>query len=78
MKIETVDIDNNAGMQSVRLPDGLQINDNKVYIKKLGNIVYLIPFHTPWQNFFESLNSFSDDFMAERSQPMNQPRESLD
>jgi len=41
MKIETADIQNIAGHQTIRLPDDLRINDNKVYVKKMGDVIYL-------------------------------------
>ena len=47
----------------------------RVYIKRVGNAVVLIPFHEPWQSLFDSLELFSDDFMAQREQPEQQERE---
>ncbi|TVQ90910.1 MAG: AbrB/MazE/SpoVT family DNA-binding domain-containing protein [Bacteroidetes bacterium] len=55
----------------------MRINDDKVYIKKVGNTLYVIPYHNPWQNLFESLEFFTSDFMDERNQPDKQNRESL-
>jgi len=68
MKIEEVAIQNISGIQSVPLPQELRINDDKVYLKKMGNIIYIIPFHAPWQSFYDSLSEFSADFMSERNQ----------
>jgi len=56
----------------------MRINDDKVYLKKVGNTLYLIPYHSPWQNLIDSTNSFTADFMDERDQPAQQQRESLD
>ena len=78
MKIQAVDIQNISGQQAIQLPNDLRINDDKVYLKKMGNVIYIIPFHNPWQNFFESLSGFSDDFMGERNQPSQQDRELFD
>ena len=78
MAFETLDIQNIEGFQSIRIPDNLKINDNKVYLKKIGNSLYIIPFHNPWDNLINSLNSFTPDFMADRRQPDNQKRESFD
>lgn len=75
MKIEAVDIQTIAGRQAIHLPNDLRINDDKVYLKKIGNVVYIIPFHAPWQNFFNSLSAFSSDFMNDRNQPPSQNRE---
>jgi antitoxin VapB len=78
MKIEAVDIQNISGQQAIQLPNDLRINDDKVYLKKMGNVIYIIPFHNPWQNFYDSLSGFSDDFMNERNQPAQQNRELFD
>ncbi|MEI6757819.1 MAG: AbrB/MazE/SpoVT family DNA-binding domain-containing protein [Chlorobium sp.] len=78
MGIETIDITNSKGVQAIRIPKKMRINDDKVYLKKVGNALYLIPFHSPWQNLIDSTDSFTSDFMAERNQPDQQQRESLD
>jgi len=78
MKIQAVDIQNISGHQAIQLPNDLKINDDKVYLKKIGNVIYIIPFHNPWQNFYDSLSNFSADFMNQRSQPFQQDRESFD
>lgn len=78
MGFETIDIQNDAGDQAIRIPEAYKIDDDKVYIKKLGNALYLIPFHNPWQNLFESLGKFTPDFMEERKQNENQQREAFD
>ena len=78
MKFETVDIQNNKGEQAIRIPESLKINDSKVYIKKMGNCLYIIPYHQPWQSLIDSLQQFSPDFMEDRDQPLSQNRESFD
>ena len=78
MAFETINILNDLGSQAIRLPDNYRINDDKVYVKRIGNALYLIPFHHPWQNLFESLDKFTPDFMEERNQSDNQTREAFD
>jgi len=78
MAFETINILDDLGSQAIRLPDNYKINDDKVYVKKIGNALYLIPFHNPWQNLFESLDKFTPDFMEERNQSENQTRETFD
>ncbi len=78
MKIETIEIKKNKGRQDIRIPKEMQIDDNKVYLKKVGNVIYVIPFHKPWQNLEASLDSFTSDFMEKREQPENRTRESFD
>ena len=78
MKIEAVQIQNLHGSQAINIPDDLKINDDKVYIKKIGNALYIIPFHNPWQTLKDSLDAFTTDFMDARNQPSQQDRESFD
>jgi antitoxin VapB len=78
MEIETINIKSGRGSQAIRIPVKMRIDDDKVYIKKVGNTLYIIPFHNPWQNLIESTDSFTSDFMNERDQPLQQIRESFD
>ena len=78
MKFETIDINIKKGVQAIRIPKRMKINDDKVYLKKVGNALYIIPFHSPWQNMIESVESFTTDFMDNREQPVDQQRESFD
>jgi len=78
MGFETIDIKNKKGGQAIKIPKRMQIDDDKVYLKQVGNAIYIIPFHNPWQNLIESLDSFTSDFMDNREQSDNQQRESFD
>ena len=78
MAFETINIQNDLGSQAIRIPENYKINDDKVYVKRVGNALYLIPFHNPWQNLIESLDKFTPDFMEERNQSDNQTREAFD
>jgi antitoxin VapB len=78
MAFEAIDINNDSGFQEIKIPENLKIDDNKVYLKKIGNALYIIPYHNPWQNMIDSLDHFTNDFMEKREQPDNQTRESLD
>jgi antitoxin VapB len=78
MEFEAIDIQNNEASQMIKIPESLKIDDSKAYIKKMGNCLYIIPFHQPWQTLFDSLNEFSPDFMEERNEPLSQTRESFD
>lgn len=78
MTFEAIDIQQTNGAQIIRIPEEMKIEDDKVYLRKLGNTIFVIPFHNPWQSLFESLDNFSPDFMEDRHQPTPQERESLD
>ena len=75
---EAINIQDISGSQMIKIPDNFKINDDKVYLKKVGNTLYIIPFHNPWQGMFDSVNEFSEDFMDDRQQPKQQSRESFD
>jgi antitoxin VapB len=78
MAFEAIDIQDISGSQSIRIPENFKINDDKVYLKKVGTALYIIPFHNPWQNLFDSVDEFSQDYMNDREQPAGQNRESFD
>lgn len=78
MDVKIVEVKQTKEGQSIELPEEFSINDDKVYLKKTGNIISIIPYHHPWQNFQDSLSQFTDDFMNERSQPPQQNREAFD
>ena len=78
MTFETIEIKNENGFQAIRIPDRLKINDDKAYLKKIGNTLYVIPFHNPWDTLIKSLDAFAPDFMTDRAQPVEQKRDSFD
>lgn len=77
MKIATIDITNANGDQAICIPEDMRIDDNKVYVKKIGNTLQIIPYHSAWQNLIESTKLFTTDFLESRLQPENQKRESI-
>lgn len=56
----------NGQSQAVRLPREFRFDDTEVFIKKSGNVVYLIPRSNSWDSLIGSLNNFSKDFMTDR------------
>ena len=77
MGFEAIDIKNNKKGQAIRIPKQMKIADDKVYLKKVGNAIHIIPSHNPWQNLIDSLDVFTVDFMESREQPNSQQRESF-
>jgi len=63
--------------QAVRLPKEFQVMASELYIKRVGNVLILVPKNDGWASLEKSLSMFSDDFMQERVQPAKQPREDL-
>jgi antitoxin VapB len=68
MNVKELSINEKEGFQSIILPEEFYLNDDKVYVKKTGNTLQIIPFHQAWNSFKDSLNKFSPDFMDERNQ----------
>lgn len=68
----------NGRSQAVRLPKKYRFQGKDVYIKKLYDMVILIPKNNPWVSLISSVHEFSDDFMEERHQPFQQTRETLE
>lgn len=75
MPFKTVKIQNRSGSQTIRIPESLKIEDDKVYLKKVGNSIYVIPFHDPWESLIGSTELFTADFLDERDQPDAEDRD---
>jgi len=78
MRIATINITRTNGEQAISIPNDMRINDDKVYLKKIGNTIHIIPYHSAWQNLIDSTTLFTQDFMETRNQPDMQQRESFD
>ena len=69
----------NGQSQAVRLPEEYRFeNQEELFIKKVGNGVLLMSKNdkTIWNQMFDRLDEFSDDFLNTRVQP-TQAREDL-
>jgi antitoxin VapB len=75
--MDTAKIFQNGKSQAIRLPKEYRFRGSKVYVKRMGNAVILIPEQDSWQTLVESLEQFSDDFLAECLQPPTQDRGDL-
>jgi len=75
--MRTAKLFKNGRSQAVRLPKEFRFEGTQVFIKKVGNMVVLIPKQDSWQTLFDSLEQFSDDFVESRNQPEQQVREGL-
>ena len=75
--MQTAKLFTNGRSQAVRLPKEYRFTGDDVYIKKYQGIVMLLPKDSPWTSLLDSLGSFSSDFMDQREQPDEQPREPL-
>lgn len=71
--MKTAKLFKNGQSQAVRLPKEFRFMGNKVFIKKEGENVILIPQKNHWwDHLINSLNKFPDDFLIDRNQPQEQ------
>jgi len=75
--MQTAKIFVNGRSQAVRLPKDFRFNENDVFIKKIGKMVVLLPKDDPWSSLVSSLDQFTDDFMENRDQPDQNPRDNF-
>ena len=75
--MKTAKLFKNGQTQAVRLPKEFRFEDEHVIVKKSGNALVLLPTKNSWDVLIQSLNKFSNDFMAEREQPAIQKREAF-
>ncbi len=69
----------NGQSQAVRLPKEFRFeNQEELFVKKVEDGIILLPKNdkSVWDNMFDRLDEFSDDFMQTRIQPI-QNREDL-
>lgn len=83
MPIATVNVTVDGDCQSVRLPPEIHLDAEQVFVKKIGGAVMLYPKNSkasassdPWKYFNEAIGNVTDDFMVERVQLPQAPRES--
>ena len=56
----------NGRSQAVRLPKEYRFTGDEVLVKKIDDMLVIIPVHSAWKNFLASLDAFSPDFMENR------------
>ncbi len=66
----------NGRSQAVRLPKEFRMSGREVKISKQGNKIILEPIETSWEQWFDAINQFSDDYLPNgREQPETQERD---
>jgi len=76
--MKTAKIFRSGNSQAVRIPKEFQLEGDEVEIQKKGNSLVLRPKKKSWKSLVESLDKFTEDFMANgRRQPTIQKRSRL-
>jgi len=58
----------NGQSQAVRLPKEFRLPGTSAYIRKLGEVVVLVPKRRPWDSLEKACAKFTSDFMKRRAQ----------
>jgi len=76
--MQTVKVFKSGNSQAVRIPKEFSIEEQELYIQKIGNTLVLTSMNDPWSSLRKSLTMFSEDvFSNGREQPKNQEREDV-
>jgi antitoxin VapB len=76
--MQTTKVFKSGNSQAIRIPKEYQVDEEELFINKIGNTIILFSKNDPLELFKKSLTEFSDDFMNnERNQPEMQKRDSL-
>ena len=75
--MDTAKIFVNGRSQAVRLPKEYRFDENDVFIKKIDDVVMLIPRNKLWKTFRNSFSKFSDDLLLEKDNGTPQKRDIL-
>jgi antitoxin VapB len=67
--MDTAKLFQSGNSQAIRLPKAYRLPGKKVYLKRMGNAIIVLPENQAWQPLLESLSEFDEDFMANRAQP---------
>jgi antitoxin VapB len=69
--MNTAKIFTTGGSQAVRIPKEYRFDENdEIIITKVDDMVILYPRRKGWELLRKGLSLFTDDFMADRNQPM--------
>lgn len=60
--MQTAKLFPNGQSQAVRLPKEFRFDGDRVYIRRMGEAVILLPHQAAWQVLFDAIPQFSDDF----------------
>ena len=63
--MDTAKIFLNGGSQAVRLPKSCRFTEEEVFVNRIGSIVILVPKDNRWKSTLDSLNLFTEDFLAD-------------
>ena len=63
--MEVAKIFSNGGSQAVRLHKNCRFDQDEVLVNRIGSVVILMPKNDPWAPMMQSLDMFTEDFLAD-------------
>ena len=76
--MQTAKVFKSGNSQAVRIPREYHIDEDELYINRVGRTIMLFPKDDPWEQFKQMRHEISNDFFAEgRNQPEMQERETV-
>ena len=75
--MDTAKIFKNGRSQAVRLPKSCRLDVQEVYVKKINDLVILVPKDTAWKVLESGVDYFTSDYLKQRSQPAVQERKEI-
>ena len=73
--MDTARIFQSGRSQAVRLPKEFRFAGKEVGVRHFGNGVLLLPMDAPFALMQQALSEFEPDFVLQREQPPQQPRQ---
>ena len=73
--MKTAKVFMNGRSQAVRLPKDCRFDCDEVYVHKQGDKVILSAKKPDWDEFFDSVSVFGDDFLSDREDVQAQDRD---
>ena len=65
--METAKVFTNGGSQAVRLPKDCRFDEDEVLVRRVGNVVILVPKDDPWRGMMDSLPCSQMTFLPKGS-----------
>ena len=63
--MEVAKVFSSGGSQAVRLPMNCRFDQDEVLVNRIGSVVILMPKNDPWAPMMQSLDMFTEDFLAD-------------
>jgi len=64
----------NGRSQAIRLPKEYRFDCDEVYVEKQGDAILISAVQPGWDEFFDAVSVFDDDFLADREDLLPQDR----